>query len=244
MVAVWLAGCAQTPSKKPVDRKKQAEINTQLGIAYLRKGMHEQSMLKLEKALKQDSRYAPAHDAIAVLYEQIGDPDKAEKHYKRSLALDSKNASTLNNYGQFLCRQNKLEKAESYFLKAIKDNLYRHPEMIYTNAGICAARAPNQRKAESYFRKALEVNKNYLPALKEMARISFSQDNFLGARAYLQRYEAIAPLTAELLWIAVLTEKQLGDRNAMSNYSRYLKKNFPDSAQASQLRKWENEQSH
>ena len=103
VLVIWLTGCSQSPSKKPVDKRKQAEINTQLGIAYLRKGMHEQSMQKLEKALKQDSRYAPAHDAIAVLYEQIGDPDKAEKHYKRSLALDSKNASTLNNYGQFLC---------------------------------------------------------------------------------------------------------------------------------------------
>ncbi len=242
-VVVWLTACVQSPSKKPADKTKQAEINTQLGIEYLREGIYETSHQKLEKALKQDSRYAPAHDAIAVLYEQIGDPDKAETHYKRSLALDRKNASTLNNYGQFLCRQNKLEQAESYFLKAVEDNLYRYPEMIYTNAGICAAKTPNLRKAENYYRKALTSNKKYPPALKEMVRLSFSQDNYLGARAYLQRYEAQGPLTAELLWIAVLTEKQLGDRIALSKYKLLLKKKFPDSAQANQLRKWDNEQS-
>lgn len=242
-LVVWLTACVQSPAKKPVDKTKQAEINTQLGVEYLRKGMYQSSIQKLEKAIKQDSRYAPAHDAIAVLYEKLGEPDKAETHYKRSLSLDRNNASTLNNYGQFLCRQKKLKKAETYFLKAAADPLYRYPEMIYTNAGICAASAQDQRKAEGYFRKALDVNKSYPPALKEMIRLSFSQDNYLGARAYIQRYEVQGPLTAELLWIAVQTEKQLGDRNALSKYKLLLKKKFPDSAQANQLRKWEHEQS-
>lgn len=241
LVSSFVAACAPTPTKKPVDNRKKAEINTQLGIEYLRKGMYETSLEKLEKAIDQDAGYAPAHDAIAVLYEQLGEFSKADKHYRRSLALDSKNPSTLNNYGQFLCRQGKLDRAERYFLKAAADPLYRHQEMVYTNAGICANRKPDERKAESYFRKALEVNKSYMPALKEMIRLSFSQDNYLGTRAYLQRYEAQGELSADLLWIAIQTEKQLGDRNAVTKYALQLKKKFPDSAQANELRKWEHE---
>lgn len=243
LIATGLVACVQSPSKKPVDNTKKAEINTQLGVEYLRQSQYEASLEKLQKAIKQDPRYAPAYDAIAVLYEQLGEIDKADTHYRRSLALDSKNASTLNNYGQFLCRQKKLKKAEEYFLKAAADPIYRYPEMIYTNAGICAGKMPDQRKAEVYFRKALSVNKAYIPALREMIRLSFSQDNYLGTRAYIQRYEAQGPLTPELLWIATLTEKQLGDKNAMSRYAIQLKKKFPDSAQANQLRKWENERS-
>lgn len=243
VVASGLSACVQSPSKKPVDNTKRAEINTQLGVEYLRQGQYESSMEKLEKALDQDSHYAPAHDAIAVLYEQLGEVDKADTHYRRSLSLDSKNASTLNNYGQFLCRQKKLDKAEGYFLRATKDPLYRYPEMIYTNAGICAGQIPDPRKAEVYFRKALDKNRTYAPALKEMIRLSYLQDNFLGARAYIQRYEAQGALTAELLWIAVQTEKQLSDKSGESKYAAQLKKKFPDSAQANQLRKWENEQS-
>ncbi len=210
----------------------------------MRKGMYESSLQKLEKALKQDSRYAPAHDAIAVLYEHLGETDKADRHYKRSLSLDGKSPSTLSNYGQFLCRQNKLDRAEAYFNKAVKDPLYRYPEMIYTNAGICANKVPDHRKAEKYFREALKRNPAYLPALKEMIRLSYAQDNFLGARAYIERYEAAGTLTPELLWIAVQTETRLDDKNAASRYALQLKKKFPDSAQAVNLRQWENEQRH
>jgi type IV pilus assembly protein PilF len=241
VVASTLASCAGKPVKNPVTDTKRAEINTQLGVEYLRKGMHESSLQKLEKAIKQDSRYAPAHDAIAVLYEQLGEVDKADLHYRRSLSLDGKNASTLNNYGQYLCRQGKQEKADNHFIKALEDSIYRFPEMIYTNAGICAGRVPDQRKAEIYFRKALAVNASYAPALKEMIRLSFSQDNYLGARAYLQRYEAKGPLDAKMLWVAVQTEKHLGDKDALAKYMLLLKNKFPDSAQATELRKWENE---
>ncbi|MEE9421914.1 MAG: type IV pilus biogenesis/stability protein PilW [Gammaproteobacteria bacterium] len=244
IVASALVSCARAPVKNPVTNTKKAEINTQLGVEYLRKGMHEASLQKLEKALKQDSRHAPAHDAIAVLYERLGENDKADSHYKRSLSLDGKNAATLNNYGQYLCRQNKLDKADAHFLKAVENPLYRYPEMIYTNAGICAGRVPDQRKAEGYFRKALAKNAAYAPALKEMIRLSFTQDNYLGARAYLQRYETKGPLDAKMLWVAVQTEKHLGDKDAMAKYKLLLKNKFPDSAQATELRKWENERSH
>jgi type IV pilus assembly protein PilF len=55
------------------------------------------------------------------------------------------------------------------------------------------------------------------------------------ARAYLQRYSAIAQLNARALWLGVQIERQLGDRDAEASYALQLQKNFPDSQQTKQL---------
>ncbi len=241
LLLAGVAACASAPGYKTVDGQDPAEINTQLGIEYLRKGLYQASSDKLEKALSQNPRYAPAHDAIAVLYEQLGEIGKADTHYRRSLALDGKNPATMNNYGQFLCRHDKLDEADRYFQKALKDPLYRYPEMVDTNAGICAAKVPDLPRAESYFRRALAINDKYLPAIREMARLNFATGNYLGTRAYVQRYELQAKLTAELLWLAVQTEDKLGDRDTSASYALVLKKEFPDAPETQTMMQWQHE---
>ncbi|MEE9493207.1 MAG: type IV pilus biogenesis/stability protein PilW [Gammaproteobacteria bacterium] len=238
---VLLTSCAVAPKVDPAKINKAARINTELGVMYLRKGQHELSMQKLSKAIEQDVDYAPAHESIAILYEELGEIGKADKHYRRALAIEDDSSSTLNNYGQFLCRQNKLERADKYFQRAFKDPLFAHPELIYTNAGICASQQPDVQKAETYFRQALQVMPEYLPALKQMALLTFSQDNYLGSRAYLQRYGSRAPLTADLLWIALRVEHRLNDTIAEKKYATDLKRRYPQSKEAGFLKKWKNE---
>ena len=65
-----------------------------------------------------------------------------------------------------------------------------------------------------------------------MAHLSFDQDNYLSARAYLERYSQVAKHTADSLWLGVRTEKQLGDRDQVASYALKLRANFPDSEQA------------
>ncbi|MEE9343418.1 MAG: type IV pilus biogenesis/stability protein PilW [Gammaproteobacteria bacterium] len=234
MLSIVLGSCAMAPTQSS-KASKAAEINTALGIEYLKKDMLDSSMSKLKKAVSQNSRYAPAHEAMAILYEKLGETEKADSHYRRSLSIESKNSTTLNNYGQFLCRQNKLNKADKYFSQALEDPLYPHPELVYSNAGICAAQIPDDRKAEEYFRQALKIRSEYLPALKAMAKLHYAQHNYLGARAYIQRFEARSPLTADLLLLAVQTETKLGDTSATKQYRIDLKKRYPGSSQAQSL---------
>jgi len=59
------------------------------------------------------------------------------------------------------------------FMAAVKDPLYRYPEAVYTNAGICAHMRPDPELADSYFRKALQANPKYPPALRQMVKSSF-----------------------------------------------------------------------
>jgi type IV pilus assembly protein PilF len=90
-------------------------------------------------------------------------------------------------------------------------------------------------EAEQFFRKALDVNPALPSALLQMSRLSFDQKKYLPARGYLQRYIAVAPHTAESLWLGVRIENQLGDYNAVSSFALLLRNQFPGSNEARQL---------
>lgn len=230
--ALALSGCQTTspgPGRGEVDSTNLAQTYTQLGVEYMRQGQNETALNRLERALAADSRYAPAHDAMALLRARLGQNDKAEMHFKRSLEIDPQSSGALNNYGQFLCRTGRPDQAYGLFEKAVANPLYGTPEVAYANAGLCALAANDVERAESQFRAALQADPRLPVALLQMARISYDQQNYMSARGYLQRYTQAADHSAQSLWLGVRVERELGDNDAVSSYALTLKNNFPDS---------------
>jgi type IV pilus assembly protein PilF len=224
------------------DTQTPAEVNTQLGVEYMRKGMYEASLEKFKKALDQNPNLAITHASVAVLYERLGENGLADTHYRKAYRLNPDDPLILNNYGQYLCRSGRLEEADRMFNTALKDPLYRYPETILTNAGLCAEKRPDPQLAEQYYRRALEKNPQFQPALRQMARTTFAGQQYLAARAYLQRLQQVSPLSPEFLWMGVRTETKLGDRNSASSYALLLKNEFPESEQTRDLLEWERRQ--
>jgi type IV pilus assembly protein PilF len=251
MTGVWilaalflLGGCATPHKRTESDQTAEtpAEVNTQLGIEYMRKGMYEASLEKFKKALDQNPNLAIAHGSIAILYERLGESELADKHYRKAYRLDRDDPLILNNYGQYLCHKGRLAEADQMFNAALQDPLYRYPETVLTNAGLCAEKRPDPELAEKYYRRALQKSPRFQPALRQMVRTSFARQQYLAARAYLQRLEAVSPLSPEFLWIGVQTESELGDRNTASSYALLLKNEFPESEQTQDLIEWERKQ--
>jgi type IV pilus assembly protein PilF len=241
-ITLLLSACATSPDSPDTARAlSAAQANTRLGIEYMRTGDLDKSRNRLEKAISLAPDYAPAHQAIAVLYEQAGDVTLAEKHYLKSLSLEPENGSARNNYGQFLCKAKRFDEAEDAFRRAANNPYYRSSWVPQTNAGICLMGVPDRKGAEAYLKQALKSQPRYAPALLNMGKISFDNGNFLGARAYLQRYQEESEHTAESLWLAIRTEHALGDHQAWGNYALRLKNDFPDSEQNQLLQEWENE---
>jgi type IV pilus assembly protein PilF len=238
-----LSGCASTGTNYNDESRAAtaASANTQLGIEYLRKGEYDLSLKKLQKAIELKPDYAMAHDVIAILYERVGEDELAEKHYRRGLSLNPDNAEGHSNYGQFLCHTGRHKQAEEQFQLAINDPFYRSPEIPLLNAGMCMAGIPDEEKAEQYFRKALDSNPKFAPALLQMAQLGYQKQDYLKARAYLQRFAAVNQNTAESLWLGVRIEYALKDHQAWGNYALQLRRLHPDSEQAALLVEWENE---
>jgi type IV pilus assembly protein PilF len=241
-VGLLLAGCMTTelqppPGSRP-DMKEAARLNTQLGIDYMRKGQFEAALEKLKRALDQDPNLAMAHSTIALVYQRKGDIQEAEEHYREALDLNSNDPGTLNNFGVFLCGQNKVEDAEEIFLKAAKNRENPQPADAWANAGVCVK---NDKKladrAEGYFREALTIDARHPNALAQMAQVSYDKKDYLRARAFLQRYESVAQVTAQTLYLGALTERKLGDKQAARTYERRLRTQFPDAHEGYDLEK-------
>jgi type IV pilus assembly protein PilF len=224
-----MAGCASSPVKESYTPEKLAELNVQLGAAYLREGNYETALAKIGKALAIDPDYPAAYNILGLIYGRLGEHQKAEEQFKKALSLDPDDATSLNNYGQFLCQLDRFAEAQSMFQKALANPLYATPQVASANAGVCAVRANDLVQAETHFRSALSIDPSVPNALLGMAELSYGQKNYVQARDYLQRYLASANHTAKSLWLGVRVERELGDQDAAASYALALRSKFPDS---------------
>ncbi len=238
---VWFAGLllagvlSVAQAEEKVDLKKAAEANAQLALTYLKQGDLAAARDKIEKALKQHPNTAETQMAAGFVYDRLGEKRKAGEHFERAVKLDRDNADVLNNAAVFLCRNDERKKGEEYFLRAAKSPLYRTPEVAYSNAGRCARADGRPKEAEKYFRDSLALRPNQPDVLLEMAELTFQQQNYLSARAFLQRYSASAAATADSLLLGYRIESAMGDAKTAADYVSRLRTDFPNSPQTKLL---------
>lgn len=238
LTGVLLAGCASTPSDDGAehsDRRRAAELNTQLGREYMTRGQYEIAMEKLKRAVESDKSYAPAHTMLAVLYETLGEDDNAGKHFEAAVKAAPNNGDANNNYGTFLCRTGKPSRAQRYFLAAMEDPFYRTPAVAMANAGSCAVQDGDYEQAETYLRQSLAYDPNFSDALLSLAALNYEQGELLRARAFLQRYDGVADMTAESLMLGYRIETGLGNPEDAMLYRRELIQAFPSTPEALEI---------
>jgi type IV pilus assembly protein PilF len=248
VVAWGVTGCQQgsivskegekTVATEPRSDSRLAEINTQLGVEYMKEGNYEVALKKLKKAIDIDAGYARAYDVLGLLYVQLGENNNATQSFKRALELAPNDSNILNNYGLFLCRQGDPKQAQELFAKAVQNPLYQTPEVAYTNAGLCALDQQKDREsARKFLRQALEKNPEMPVALLQMSRLTFDDKQYMAARGYFERYAQVGKHTSASLWLGVQIEQQLGNTDAADSYAMTLKGKFPDSQEAQRLMK-------
>lgn len=233
---VLLLGACAAPLPRPGTRsegEKAAEIQVRLGSGYMQQGKLDLAMERLTRAVQLDPRSAMAHSMLGVLYEQINDRAKAETFYRKSVTLRGNVGIVSNNYGQFLCRYNRFDEADGQFQSALQDPFYSSPEVAAANAGLCSLKAGRIEDAERYLRSALQRQPGYAAALLPMAEVLAQRQQYMGARAFLQRYEASgAGESAAMLALGVQVESALSDTRAAADYRERLLRSFPESPEA------------
>lgn len=235
-IVVCLALVACVSPQETAKRQRLSEIQTEIGLTYLKQGQLDLAHRALEKALAAKPDNPQANNVMALLQTRLHEFDKADRHFLRAIELDPRNSDFQNNYGVFLCAQGRWDDAVKYFRMAAANPLYRGRAMADTNAGLCLMKKPDTAAAARLFRDALDLDPQYPMALYQMARISYDAGRMLSARAYIERFFAVAPDAPEPLLLAVRIERALGNQNAEASYALRLHGKFPSSVEAQQLR--------
>jgi type IV pilus assembly protein PilF len=215
----------QGGSSSPLER---AKIHTELGVSYFENGQLGVALEELNIAVAADKTYAPAFNALGLVYMELKEDEQAEKNFRQALKLDPSSSEAKNNYGLFLCQRGRPQEGVRQFLDALKNPLYATPDVAYKNAGVCARKAGDNKAAEEYFAKALKLNANQPQALYSLAEINYQRDDYPAAKGYITRYLALVDTAGpEALWLAARIERKIGDRTALANYGMQLRRRYP-----------------
>lgn len=185
-------------------------------------GYLEDALKSADEAIRSDpkSGIPVAHKAFVL--EKMKKNQKANQAYEKALKLSPGDGYVLNAVAINLCSRNKAVEADALFVRAVQDTTYPVPQQALQNAGTCAYKAGNDELAEKRFRSALMANPQAGQSLESMSEIKFKQSKFFEARAFMQRREALGPLSVPMLKLALQIEKSAGDDRAATQYQKQL----------------------
>ena len=190
---------------------------------------------RLLRAIEIDPRMAVAHTTLALTYEALENVRLASDSYEKAIRVAPRDFSVLNTYAVFLCRQKDFVQAQKRFDRAIAHPENDYAELTMTNAGVCMRQKPDVAAAERYFRAAISRKPNYGEALLQLCLLKYQGKDYLGARAFLQRYMSVTISSAEVLFLASRIEGLLGNDRGRTEYEDQLIREYPTSPEARKI---------
>ena len=128
---------------------------------------HKKNNLQIAKklykeTLKSSPYYEGVHSNLGILYNQLGEHQKAMNCYEKAIKIQPNNSAAYNNLGNTLKELGEYQKAISSYEKAIQINT--NYVDAYYNLGIILSELGEYQKAMSSYEKAIQINPNYANA--------------------------------------------------------------------------------
>ena len=237
---VSIAGCSSTPKtpepppraappqQQQVSPAERAKMHTNLAGGYYERAQMDIAIEELNVAVATDPGYAPAYNVYGLVYAVLGDDRKAEQSFERALELAPNDSDIHHNWGWYLCQHKREREALAQFDLAVRNPLYRTPEVALVNAGRCAITLGDMRLAESYFRRALVAQPGNALAAYGLALIAYKEARFPEARTWMKGVMQTNNPAPESLYLGMCVERKLGDRQAELSYISQMKNRYPD----------------
>ena len=103
----------------------------------------------------------------------LGERPKAEENFRRALELAPQDSEIRQNCGWYLCTNGRARESIPEFEAAVRNPLYRTPEIALINAGKCSAAVGEVAQAETYFRRALQASPGNAIAAYNLALVAY-----------------------------------------------------------------------
>ena len=239
------AGCASnktdnTPPAQPrIESVKaqeatplqRAQIKTDLAAGYYERAQFEVALEVLDEAQKIDANYPKIYNVYGLVYTMLGETPKAEASFQRGLALAPNDPEIRANWGGFLCATGRAREAIPELETALRDPLFRTPEIAMINAGKCSVALGDSKKADEYFRRAMAQSPGNPVAAYNLALLAFHEARLDDARFWMRPVMQQAAPRPEALYLGMCIERKLNDRQAELSYISQLRNRYPDASE-------------
>ena len=211
------------------DHEEAAKTRMSLGLTYLQNNNYTQAKKNLDKALAFNPRSADVQYAMAYYYQLVGDNLRAEEYYETAIDLAPNDGDIANSYGAFKCQNGEYEKAKAYFFDAINNRLYANAAQTYENLALCAQSQGKLDEAIGYFQDALKHQPARGKSLFLLSELYTVSEQWELAESTLRKYERVAKVTPDSLWLAYEIAKGKGDLETAKGYGEMMMSFFPES---------------
>ena len=222
-----------TASDEP-DNMKRARTRTELAAAYFGRGEMTTALDQIKLAIQADPTSADAFNLRGLIYANLGDHALAEESFRRALQLKPRDPDAMQNFGWYLCQQNRFAEADSYFTQALAVPQYREAPRTLLAQGVCQARAGKLAESEATLSRSYELDPGNAATAVNLSEVLYRRGEYERARFYVRRVNNVREVSnAQTLWLAARIENRLGNRNGVQDFGTQLRNRFPDSREAS-----------
>ena len=234
--SLFIVGCVSSSqtgiNSADFDPEEAARTRMSLGLTYLQNNNYTQAKRNLDKAIEFDPRSADVQYAMAYYYQLVGENQRAEEYYIAALDIEPNNGDIANSFGAFKCQNSQYDEAKTYFLRAIDNRSYSNAAQTYENLALCAQSQNNIQDAIAYFENALKHQPARAKTLFLLSELYVATEQWQRAKVSLRRYERVAKVSPDSLWLAFEIAKGQKDDAAAKGYGDMLLSLFPNSTLA------------
>ena len=238
--ALLISGCVTTErgGLAKADDEKTLEYSLQLAMNYIRNNNWDAAKRHLRTALEIDDASAEVNEAMALVSQNTGEIELAEKHYRRAVKLDPKFSRIRNNYAAFLYQQKRYSDATKQLERVVQDTLYDKRSSAYVNLGRSYLQLNNIEGAEAAFYRAYRMDRNNIPLQYQLAEVYFQMENYPKAQGFYDSYRSqVKQQPAQALWLGIQLADKFDNDNALSSFSLALKNLYPTSKEYLEYKK-------
>ena len=239
IVGLSLSACVTTVENRltrKADPDKAVDNYTQLGLGYLKKDNLVRARERLSHALKINSEYAPANNAMALLLITEGEPELAETYFKKAMALEENFSFGHYQYGMYLLQGQRYGEACRHLKVAAYDVEFQQRVSAFQNLGACYYRDNKASDAIKTYQHVLKIQRHNAHILVNLSTLLFDEGQFQQAQSYFDRFlrsveRKQSRHTAHSLWLGIKLAQVKGDLKQVTTLISSLARRFPDSTE-------------
>jgi type IV pilus assembly protein PilF len=224
------------PQPQQTSPQDRARLHTDLAAGYYERGQMDVALDELNIVVALNPNFAQAYNVYGLVYSVLGEDRKAEQNFERALQLAPDDSDIHHNWGWYLCQHKREREALAEFEIAVRNPLYKTPEIALVNAGRCATTIGDMRAADMYFRRALVAQPGNALANYGLALIAYKEARYQDARGWMKGVMQTSSPPPEALYLGMCVERKLRDQQAELSYVSQMRNRYPDAPETKAIR--------